>query len=218
MIAVLLLPTITAGFGSTVARTGPTDHRFAVLGHSKAGGTLSSCGVGGYPSFLGYDSVNHYMYVPNQLGGNVSVVASPCKVVGTVKLPVNADPVAVAFCPQNDYMYVVDTNLNQVYVVSKFTVVSTISGGHFNTPDAIAWDPGDSIMLVANFGWSNLTAVRGTSFYGSLAVGDQPDSIVYDPYYNTLLVENFGSLNITIIPSATYPFTTPYTNTTYAGG
>jgi DNA-binding beta-propeller fold protein YncE len=145
-------------------------------------------------------------------------VAAPCKVVATISLPANADPVAAAFSPQNDRIYVVDNYLNQVYVIAKTKVVATISGGFFSYPDAISWDPGDGIMLVANFGASNITAISGTSYAGSIAVGSQPDSIAYDPYYDTILIDNFGSSNITILPSATFPFATTHANTTYGGG
>jgi DNA-binding beta-propeller fold protein YncE len=179
---------------------------------------LSQCRAGTFPGQPAYDPVNHFVYVPNGGSANISVIASPCTLHATISLPVNAQPLVAAFCPQNNEIYVVDENLNQVYVISGTTVVATVGGGHFNAPTTVTWDPGDSVMLVANFGWSNLTAISGTSIAGYIAVGSQPSAIAYDPYYNTILVNNFGSSNITIISEATFPFSSTHTSTTAGGG
>jgi DNA-binding beta-propeller fold protein YncE len=179
---------------------------------------LAHCTAGTFPAQPAYDPVNHHLYVPNGASANISVIAAPCTVKATIALPATAQPLSAAYCPQNNYVYVVDENLQQVYVISGTSIVATINGGHFSFPNSIAWDPGDSIMLVSNFGASNITAISGTSWAGSIPVGIQPTAIAYDPYYNTILVQNFGSSNITIIGSATYPFTSAHTSTTAGGG
>ncbi len=177
------------------------------------------CGTGGFPSFAAYDPVNHWMYVPNQVSGNISVLSTPCKITATISLPSGADPVAAAYSPANNDIYVVDGGtLSQVYVIAKTTVIATINGGHFSFPTAIAWDPGDSIMLVANFGWANVTAIAATHYAGTIATGVQPDAIAYDPFFSTILIDCYGSLNITILPSAVYPFLPVHNSTTYGGG
>ena len=179
---------------------------------------LSQCKAGTFPAQPAYNPVNHLLYVPNGASANITVIKAPCTIQSTIVLPVSAQPLSAAYSPQNNYIYVVDENLQQVYVISGTTIVATINGGHFSYPDSIAWDPGDSIMLVTNFGASNLSAIAGTSYVGSIAVGSQPTSVAYDPFYNSLLVQNFGSLNITIISSATYPFSSSHSSTYYGGG
>lgn len=186
--------------------------------HPSSGPITAQCGVGYFPSFPAYDPANHLIYVPNQGSGNISVIQSPCKVVATISLPSGAAPIQAAFSPANDAIYVVDNSLQQVYVIEKYHVVATINGGHFSYPTAIGWDPGDSIMLVANFGWSNVTTIFNQSVSGSIATGSQPDSISYDPYFDTVLIDCYGSSNITILPNATYPFLPSHSSTNYGGG
>jgi DNA-binding beta-propeller fold protein YncE len=176
------------------------------------GPILGSCHTGTFASQPVYDPVTHDIYVLNQGSGNISVVAPPCTVVGTIGLPSGADPIAGAFDEANNHIYVADGNLNRVYNILGTTVVATIGHGHFSAPTAVAYDPGDSLILVANFGWANLTSISGSTVGASIPVGIQPSGIAYDPFYNSLIVTNYGSGNATVIQSATYPFGATHTS------
>lgn len=161
---------------------------------------------------VAYDPVTHNMYVANYISSNISVVAAPCTVVATIALPSGAAPIEVAFDPQDNYIYVTDALLSQVYVISGTTLIATLNGGHFNGAGPVAYDPGEGAMIIGNLGWSNITFVFGTAVGAAIPVGDEPVGIVYDPYYNTLLIANQVSLNVTVLSSATYPFTATHTN------
>jgi DNA-binding beta-propeller fold protein YncE len=171
-----------------------------------------SCALGNFPTGPAYNPVNNYIYVPEQSSGKITVLAPPCTVVATITLPSGANPQFAAFNPQNNYIYVTDHSLSQVYVLLGTSLVSTLTSGAFNAPSGIMFDPGDSVMFVANFGAANITAIFGTTVGGVINVGIQPTGIAYDPYFNTLLVCNYGSSNVTILSSATYPFTATHTS------
>jgi DNA-binding beta-propeller fold protein YncE len=175
------------------------------------GPILASCYTGVFASQPVYDPVTHDLYVLNQGSGNISVVAPSCTVIATISLPTGADPIAGAFNPATNRVFVVDATLNCVYIIGGTKLVLTLGHGHFNAPTAIAWDPGDNAMFVANFGWSNITSIIGSVVGPAITVGVQPSSIAYDPYYNSILVAAYGSNNVTILTSATYPFSNPET-------
>jgi DNA-binding beta-propeller fold protein YncE len=165
-----------------------------------------ACAVGSDPYGPAFDPVNNAIYVPNLGSGNVSIVSAPCRVTASVSLPTGSAPIAAAFDPQDNLVYVADNNLNQVYVLDGTTVIATLAGGWFSSPEGITFDPGDGAMLVANYGSDNLTGVFGTSVIGSIGVGSGPVDLVYDPYYSSLLVTNQLGANVTVITSAVHAF------------
>jgi DNA-binding beta-propeller fold protein YncE len=204
LIGLLAVPTV-----AVPATLHPSTH--PILG----GPILGSCFTGSFASQPVYDPVTHNIYVLNQGSGNISVVAPPCSVVGTISLPSGASPIAGAFDEANDHIYVADASLDRVYNILGTTIVATIGHGHFSAPTAVAYDPGDALILVANFGWANLTSISGSTAGASIPVGIQPSGIAYDPFYNSLIVTNYGSGNATVIQSATYPFSTTHTNVSF---
>jgi DNA-binding beta-propeller fold protein YncE len=178
---------------------------------------LHTCSVGGFPSAPTYDPVTHDVYVLNQLSNNISVLRNPCTVAATIKLPSTADPISSAFDPQDNYVYVADETLNQVYVLHGNSLIKTLTSSTFNAPSAVAFDPGDGIMLVANFGSDILTSIDGTTVGGTIPVGIEPNAIGYDPYYNTILVATDGGNNVTVLDNASYPFTAIHTSVNVGG-
>jgi DNA-binding beta-propeller fold protein YncE len=189
---------------------------------ARAGPIITQCATGTFASDPVYDPVTHNLYVLNQGSaggtGNISVVSPKCHVVGTVTLPKGADPIAAAFSPQNNHIYVADLSLNCVYIILGTTITAKVGHGYFNAPTAIAWDPGDSIMLVSNFGWSNVSTISGTAFGGSIPTGVEPSGIAYDPFFNSILISNYGASNVTVISSATYPYNSSHSSIAYMGG
>jgi YVTN family beta-propeller protein len=177
----------------------------------------TSCGVGAYPGFPGYDPVTHYLYVPDLNNGNVTVLNHTCSIVGTVFLPVGAEPVQAAFDPSNNLMYVTDGALNAVYGISGLTLVSTWTAHkyHLNAPWGIVYDPSlytnvlndAGGMVIANSGGNTLTAVltyeNVTTYNGLIPVGYSPVMIGYDPGAVELFVTNIDSNNVTIVNAQT---------------
>jgi YVTN family beta-propeller protein len=164
----------------------------------------AKCKVGIGPQDPAYDPVNHEIYVPNAGSANISVVKAPCTKAGTIKLPESPEgtyPVAAAFDPQNNYVYVTDVDANAVYVISGTKLVATLHG--FDRPEAIVYDPSRADMIVTNFDGDNLTQVYATSAIGSIPVGMAPDGIDYDPTDGVLNVANYYSGNVTVLDAVT---------------
>jgi DNA-binding beta-propeller fold protein YncE len=161
---------------------------------------ITKCATGGSPMYSAFNPVKHYMYVPNFFTANITVLKDTCTLVGTIALPAGSTPVAMAFDPANNEMYVTDSTNNAVYAISGLTVVATITNALISAPWAIMWDPGDSLLLVTDLGTTyNVVAIAGTSVLGSTATGSYPYGICYDPYYNSILVLNAASDNVTFL-------------------
>ena len=151
----------------------------------------SQCSVGPNPSYPAYDPVNGYIYVPNVYDANVTVVKAPCTVVATVGLPNGASPYAAAFDPSDNYVYVTDPDLNQVYVLSGTALIATLNGGWFSDPLGLTYDPAGAGMLVTNPGSDNVTGIIGFSLYSLITLSEQPEEIGIDPVYG-------GSVEVTL--------------------
>jgi DNA-binding beta-propeller fold protein YncE len=164
------------------------------------------------PQAPAYDPADRLIYVPDH-SAKITVLTGRCTLVTNIAVPSGGRPAAAVFDPQNNYVYVTDSALNQVYVISGTAIVSTISGVTTGlvSPQAIAFDPGASLVLVANTAdypvtsSTNVTAIQGTSVVGLIPVGTDPSSITYDPLYSTVLITNSQSDNVTAL-QATDPF------------
>jgi DNA-binding beta-propeller fold protein YncE len=165
----------------------------------------TTCRVGSGPYFPGYDPVTHDVYVPNLNSGNVTVLSGMCTLVGTIKLPSGAEPVAATFSPQNNKMYVTDDGLDQVYVISGLTITHTITSSDFTSPFEMVFDPGDSLMIVGNDGSNDVVAIENLTVAGTITVGLFPEGMCYDPFINSIMVVNYGDENVTAL-NAFYPF------------
>jgi len=141
-VGVLLAVTALAASASAAPLARPT-----VLGT-----THKSCGVGDDPFQPGYDPVTKEMYVPNGGSGNITVLRGTCTVAGTIKLPKGAVPIQAIFDPANNYMFVTDDGLNQIYEISGLkvhaTINNTVAGGVLTEPYGIAWAPPNGGVLV----------------------------------------------------------------------
>src|SRR4029077_1365695 len=152
----------------------------ALVGHSTSAGSvrpsvLGPCNVGSGPYRTAYDPVRHYVYVPNQGNGTITVLKGTCTLVGTITLPSGASPIDMAFDPQNNMVYATDDSLNAVYVISGTTVMSTITNPLLPSPWAILYDPGDNMMLVStSYGSCSVVGIIGTTVVGQVGVGSFP--------------------------------------------
>jgi DNA-binding beta-propeller fold protein YncE len=203
---VLVIPLVSAQ---------PTDRWAASVTPVVTHGPLA-CAVGTGPLVPAFDPVTREMYVPNNGGGNITVLNGTCHVVGTILLPTGNGPVAAAFDPATDKMYVTDDYLDQVYVILGMTVQHTIRSSLLNSPYDLLWDPGDGVMLVSNTGGDTVVAIAGTSVLGAVTVGSDPHGMCYDPFFATVLVLNYGVGNVTIL-NALDPLATPLANVGISG-
>jgi len=155
------------------------------------------CTVGTTPEFPAYDPVNHDVYVPNLGAGDVSVLNRQCGVIKTIPFPSGAQPRAAAFDPSNNWVYVTDQHLDQVYVISGTALVLTITSPTFKSPYGVAYDPGDAVMAVANRGSNTVTFISGGIVAFTTTVGNGPTMFAYDPFFGTFLVTNYKSNSVT---------------------
>jgi len=157
------------------------------------------CTVGTTPEFPAYDPVNHDIYVPNLGAGDLSILNDQCGVIKTVLFPSGAQPRAAAFNPGNNWVYVTDQHLDQVYVISGTALTLTITSPAFKAPYGVAYDPGDAVMAVADRGSNTVTFISGGIVAFTTTVGDGPTMFAYDPYFGTFLVTNYKSNSVTAL-------------------
>lgn len=105
-----------------------------------------TCAVGNGPHFDAYDPVNHYIYVPNSGSSDLSIVSGGCTLVDTITFPTGAVTYAAEFDPTNNWVYVTDYALNQVYVLNGTKLLTTITSSAFDSPLGVTYDPGDAVM------------------------------------------------------------------------
>jgi DNA-binding beta-propeller fold protein YncE len=195
---------LAAGAGHPASATDSGQGNFAATTFVGNGG---HCGSGDdNPLYLAYDPVNHDVYVPNNQGtvATISVLSlnGACKVVGTIGLPpgsngYNAAPVAAAFNPTNNHVYVTNSRLNQVNVIAGTKIVKNITDSAFEGPTGIAYDPGNGDIVVANGGSNTVTFISNMKVVGTTVVGFYPQFFGYDPVANRLLVSNSYSNTVT---------------------
>ena len=164
----------------------------------------SSCGVGSGPLFDAYDPVTHDLYIPNSGSANLTILTDACKLVKSLSFK-GGEPIAAAFNPTNNEVYVTDYALDRVYVILGTKLEATITSSDFDGPWGIAFDPGDAVMAVANRGSDTVAFLKGTIVAFTSIVGTAPVQFAYDPYFDRFLVSNTGSNNVTSM-SAIYPY------------
>jgi len=174
----------------------------------------TSCSVGSEPEFSGYDPVNHETYVPIFGSGEVVVLSNPCKVALVFDLGSSAEPVQATFDPRDNYVFVSDYHLNQVYVISGKSIIAEIKG--FDEPTGITYDPVMGDMAIASTGNNTVIFVYGTSidpYDPAVSVGSRPYQICYDPLWSELLVTNSGSDTVSVLNASSGS----YLRTAYVG-
>jgi ABC-2 type transport system ATP-binding protein len=119
-------------------------------------------------------------------------------------------PWMCAYDPSDGDIYVTNIDSDTVSVISgtNDSVVATVPVGI--GPDAIAYDPENNIVYVANMGAGerfngavSLIASGTNSVVGTIRVGQWPDGATYDPYNGYIYVTNAWSENVSIISGST---------------
>ncbi|HEV2520013.1 MAG TPA: YncE family protein [Thermoplasmata archaeon] len=178
-----------------------------------ADGWFKLVGVGPAPVGIAYDHANGDIYVANaayrQLSGSVTVIdGTTNKVVGSI--PSGTEPSAVAYDPENRYVYVTNFGSNNLTVIdgTTNTVVGSIEVG--SNPDGVAYDGAIGNLYVANYGSGNVTCVDGATdkVLGSVNVGSGPIGVAYDDSNQDIYVSNSGSDSVSVlVPPSGYPVT-----------
>lgn len=150
--------------------------------------------VGDGPEGMAYDPLNHYMYVANYFGSNVTIM-NGTKIVTSVN--VGNQPESICFDSSNGYMYVANSASGNVSLINNFTVVHTIN--NLSSPSFDTYDPANGYVYVDDYTDNNVTVLNGTGFAGNISVKGSPYSSVYDPSNNMIYVAGWSNGNITLI-------------------
>ena len=191
MVGILVLAILMNG----VAANGRSSSFSPAISASSSG----RCPVGDLPSQPAYDPSNHYLYVPNQVSHNVSILTANCIEIANVTLGKGNDPIAAVFNPSNNDVYVSGGNHHKIYVIHNTALVHTISSSLIDSPWGMVYDPAVQSVIVTDYADASVTAIYGMVPFDVTPVGYDPVAVAYDPYENQLLVTNSFSNNVTII-------------------
>gem|GEM_PF-4713814 len=197
--AVGVLPT-----GSRSAGPGSVEHSLQGPRGALGGATTSttavgspsvvSVGVGEGPAFEAYDSENGYVYVTNEVSGNVSVIDGTT-VIGTVG--VGASPTCVLYDSETGEVYVSNSGSSNVSVIDGTRVVGTVTVG--TEPSHLGLDLRNGYVYVVND--LEVSVINGTTLVGTVVIGSgyfgAAGGVTYDPQDGLIyVVDTFGQVSI----------------------
>lgn len=189
--------TVTVGSGPNALAYSPASNDLYVA--NSAAGTVSvissantvtnTLTVGTNPDALVYDTSNHDIYVANRGSATVTPITS-ANVVGTaIGIGTSTGgPVALAFNPNNGYIYASDPAANLVSVINGATnaLVATISVT--SAPTTILFDGADNDVYVIESTGSAVAYISGTTVSGTISVSSSPTAMALDANTNNLYV------------------------------
>jgi YVTN family beta-propeller protein len=171
-----------------------------------AGALVTTIPVGYGPVGLALDLAKQLAFVPDDLGGNVTVINCTTNTVQTSILIKSFDNLAAdLFDPANGNLYVADRSGSDVAVidVATHTVTHTIPVGA--EPQSFAYDPSNGTIFVANSGSANISAINDTSdtVVRSIAVYSA-GYVTYDPTANLVYDAELYTARANAIDASTY--------------
>ena len=158
------------------------------------------------PTGIVFDSANGTFYIPDNLGGNVTVINGTTNTITTV-IPVAADEVldGIGYDPRTDDVYVGDSTNDTVVVIDAATnhIVAWVHVG--SNPTSFAFDPANDTMFVANEGSGNYSVIQdSTHLVVHTATLEYADYLAYDAANNLVYdAESFAGL-VDVINATTY--------------
>jgi YVTN family beta-propeller protein len=160
------------------------------------------------PGAAAYDSSNGDVYVlDDSLLGSYTNSNTVSVVNGTQiikNITVGWDPLGVVYDSANGYVYVANSQSNNVTVINGQTnsVIANISVG--NRPSCEVFDRDNNLIYVANAGSNNVSVIDASMdvITGSVPVGSDPIFEAYDSVLNHVFVLNYESDNVTVIKAA----------------
>ena len=119
-----------------------------------------------------------------------------------------SDPVAIAFNPVTNKIYVANQQSNNVTVIDGLTYkTNTIMSGA--APDAVAVNSATNKIYVANGNSASVTVINGANNgTASISVGEYPIAVAVNPLTNKIYVANYRVNSVTVIDGATNHTTT----------
>ncbi len=134
-------------------------------------------------------------HTPTNAADAAVVFAGRSSVVGTVQVGIL--PVAVSYNTSSGYVYVVNSNSNNVSIIDGSILVASPRVG--TDPDAVLYDPSNGFAYVANDATDNVSIIRGTTTIMAVPVGTSPQALAFDPANGWVYVANYRSGNVTAI-------------------
>lgn len=187
--------------GSGVYRVDATTNRIAGV---EGGGPVALPGTNSLP--LVYDGRNGNIYVVDPYRTAVDVFTPAHTFLKAI--PVGYNPTGIAFDNVTGNLFVSQELYGNVSIISGATntvLGSTLKLGPFDSLTAVAYDPHNNEIYVADLSGSNVTAFDATTYVkmSTVAVGSSPTSLVVDTTNHTVFVANRGSGNLSVINDTT---------------
>ena len=111
---------------------------------------------------LGIAVVGNNVYVANHDDDTISIIDADTLTVTQV-ISANSQPCAIAYNPNNSYIYVTNRKtIGTVTVISTTTNMTVTVLGIGDRPTGIAFNPNDGLMYVPLFGESEVAVINGT--------------------------------------------------------
>lgn len=161
-----------------------------------AGVEMTATLPGGSPNYVAVDP-GRYAYVTQRDGGAVRVLKGK-NLQGTVSLGGKLSGAAVVLTPTHD-VYVALPAVNQVAVFQGYGAVPVTYVTVGTTPFALAADPTNERIYVANQGSANVSVLEGTTVVATIPVGQSPAAVAVNPVKDYVYVANSGDDTVSII-------------------
>jgi YVTN family beta-propeller protein len=166
--------------------------------NGSTGARIGSVSVGSDPIAVQYNPGDGDIYVANDLSSNVSVISpQTSRVLASVSVGDNP----IAFTVDGTRGEVLLACEEDVELINRTThaVDYTFTAGIY--PDALAFDPAERIMLVANYNSNTVSIINLSSLTvaATVPVGVAPSGLAYDNSDGYAYVANQGSENVSVI-------------------
>jgi YVTN family beta-propeller protein len=165
---------------------------------------VSSPSVQSSPRFPAVDTFNGYVYVPNYDNNSVSVIngTTNTPVTSPLSLPSGSEPWSAIFDPVNSRVYVVDTGIDKVSVISGTTVIANVTVGSY--PLFALFNPAGDNVYVFDSATVDVSVISPTDLVTTISgVGANPLAGAFDPRNDDIYVSDSGSSTVTPINGET---------------
>lgn len=164
-----------------------------------------------------YCQLNNYIYVIT--GNSISVIDSNTNTVVYISNPFVIKPSGIAFDPDNNCLYVAESNLNRVGVIDSSTnhVIANISVG--SAPTGVLYNPMTHYIYVSNSGSNNVSVINPVTskVIANINVGSSPSSMAYNSkngYVYVVNTHNISVIGTSNVVVGTIPFWKGYYSVT----
>jgi YVTN family beta-propeller protein len=125
--------------------------------------------------------------------------------IRTVSIATGSSSIAIS--DRQSLVYVPSANDNSISVIRFPRVIATIRHGSFNYPLAVATNPSNDLVYVANRGTefsplsNTVSIIERENVINTIQVGNMPYAIAYNPDNNCMYVANYYSESVSVIDS-----------------